>query len=156
MRPIALVITFGLALATAAVSGCDDNGEDGNGNGGPLTMCDLNFASGNDALKGFGQGCEQDSECAFAECMMPGDQGNITNSVFGFCTRGCDCENNTASQLPDDMKEELDCLYPAGFRHIHHVVVECANVAECQALDPRWNDCRIADSGNARKVCHAQ
>jgi hypothetical protein len=154
MRPIALAFTLGLALSFSALAGCDDS--DGNGNGAPLTMCDLNFAAENAALKGFGRGCEQDSECAFSECLMPGTGGNITNSIFGFCTRGCDCENNTASQLPADKKEELDCLYPAGFRNMHHVVVECNSVAECQALDPRWNDCRLADSGNARKVCHAR
>ena len=151
MRLTALVFALGLALFPAC-----DNSDDPDGTGGSLTQCDLNFSPGNDALKGFGEGCAQDSECAFAECILPGTPGNITNAVFGFCSRGCDCENDTASQLPDDQKEELDCLYPSGFKNFHHVVVECANTAECQALDSRWTSCESPSTGGVRKLCHAK
>ncbi len=151
MRLTAFVFALGLALLPAC-----DNGDDPDGTGGSLTQCDLNFSAGNDTLKDFGEGCAQDSECAFAECILPGTPGNITNAVFGFCSRGCDCENDTTAQLPDDQKEELDCLYPSGFKNFHHVVVECANTAECQALDSRWTSCESPSTGGVRKLCHAK
>lgn len=143
-----LFALFGSVLAV----GCDD----ASGSNGSLTGCDLAFGSSDPTKKGFGEGCEQNSECEYGVCLKPGVGGNITNTIFGFCSRGCDCEDNTASRLTTDEKEVLDCLYPAGFKDLHHVVVECANVGECQELDPRWNDCRVADTGNARKVCHAR
>lgn len=158
------------ALALGALAGCgdsDDNtgtdttgggdttGGDTGGNGGSLTNCDLSYEQANPQGKGFAEGCANDNECEFGECLMPGTGGNITNNQFGFCTRGCDCENAVASQIPDGMKEELDCLYPSGFKDVHHIVVECANAAECQALDPRWTECKTPDTGGVRKVCHA-
>jgi len=151
MRLTAIVFALGLAILPACDSKSDTDGE-----GGSLTQCDLNFSAGNDALKDFGEGCANDSECAFAECLMPGTPGNATNTLFGFCTRGCDCENATSSQLSDDQKAELDCLYPSGFTTLHHVVVECASTAECQALDPRWTSCETPSTGGARRICHAK
>lgn len=150
MRLTAIVFALGLGMFTA----CDGEGDDPGG-GGSSTQCDLNFSAPNNALKDFGEGCDSDAECAFAECVMPGTPGNITNNVFGFCSRGCDCEDNVDARLTVEQKEVLDCLYPSGFKDFHHVVVECSSVADCTALDPRWNDCRFPTSGNARKTCHA-
>ena len=156
------------ALALGALAGCGDSDDNtgtdttgggdttgGDTNGGSLTSCDLSYEQANPQGKGFAEGCANDNECEFGECLMPGTGGNITNNLFGFCTRGCDCENAVASQIPDGMKEELDCLYPSGFKDVHHIVVECANAAECQALDPRWTECKTPDTGGVRKVCHA-
>jgi len=153
---------LGLALATSllalAAPACDSDGDgDGTQAG---TQCELSFTQSNAAGKDFGEACTSDAECQFGECMKPGDTANTTNSVFGFCTRGCDCENNDAARVPADRDSELECLYPtdgAGtFRDYHHVVVRCSEVAECQALAAGWTDCRIPDSGTAQKVCIAE
>jgi len=151
MRQVALLFILGLAPLTACDNADDSNG----GGGGSVTQCDFAFGNEDTAKKDFGEGCESDSECAFGVCLKPGTSGNITNSVFGFCTRGCDCENATSSQIPDGEEEVFDCLYPAGAKTKHHIVVQCANLAECQALDPRWTECSNPSSGNARKVCQA-
>lgn len=139
------------------VGACDDanGGEDA-----ILTQCDLNFSLTNQSGKDFGESCTTNQECMFGVCMKPGDPGNITNNQFGFCTRGCDCENNEASQIPAELKEGgLECVYPSDgagtFKAKHFVAIECTDTAECQDIDPAWTDCRIPDTGSARKVCHA-
>ena len=124
------------------------------------TQCELSYNESNASGKDFGEACTTNAECQFGECMMPGDTGNITNEVFGFCTRGCDCEDNTAAQIPDELKDGfLDCLYPSdsagGLKDFHHVVVECSDISACTALAPGWTSCRLPDTGGARKVCHA-
>jgi len=142
---------------------CDSSsgGADGT-HGDPATGCNLSFAVRNVNGKGFGEGCTTDAECMYGECMMPGDPGNDTNSVFGFCTRGCDCQNATDSQIPNDLSEVLECRYPTDgvgtFKAYHHVVVECSSgdLAMCQALDSRWTECYLPSTGGARKVCGAE
>ncbi|MCC6620986.1 MAG: hypothetical protein IT385_07010 [Deltaproteobacteria bacterium] len=153
-----IVLSLTSILCTTAVA-CDN--DDGDGNGGPLTQCVLNYESPSSGGKEFGAACTQDSECKFGECMLPNDTGNITNTKFGFCTRGCDCENADAAKIPDELKEGvLECLYPSdgggGLKEYHHVVLECNDVSECQAIDSGWTDCRLPDTGSARKVCHAE
>ncbi len=143
------------AAALLAFTACDDSDGTNGGNGGPLTQCDLDYTVKSQGGKDFGERCTQDSECRFNECIMPNASGNITNTQFGFCTRGCDCENAEAAQLTVEEKEVLECLYPSGFKSMHHVVVECDSVDDCKALDDGWTDCRLPDSGGARKVCHA-
>lgn len=170
MRYLAFAITLGLAAFTGCGDSDDNGGTDTTGggdttgdttgggdtsNGGSLTQCDLSYELINAQGKAFGAGCENDNECQFGECLVPGTGGNITNNQFGFCTRGCDCDNAVASQIPDGQEEMFDCLYPSGFKDVHHIVVQCNNVAECQALDARWTDCKLPDTGGARKVCHA-
>ncbi|MFO0749988.1 MAG: hypothetical protein U1F43_30610 [Myxococcota bacterium] len=137
--------------------GCDSNGD---GTDGSLTDCSLNFTVTNVNGKDFGASCSTGSDCKFGVCMKPGDKGNITNNQFGFCTRGCDCENDPAAQIPDDQKEGgLECVYPSDgagtLKTFHFVAVECTDLAECQSIDPAWTSCEIPDTGSARKVCHA-
>ncbi len=142
-------ITSLFVLATVA---CDGTG---GGSGDPLTGCDLSFTAKNSGGKDFGEECTQDSECRYGECMKPGADGNITNASFGFCTRGCDCENSTDSRLTTDEKEVLECLYPSGFKDIHHVVVQCSTLEDCTAVSDKWTECKSPDSGGVQKVCHA-
>lgn len=153
MKVLAVVL-----MLTSSLVACDSNNGDGNGD--PATGCNLNFAVTNANGKAFGEGCTADSECMYNECYLPGETGNDTNSVFGFCTRGCDCEDNRDAQIPDGFDELLDCRYPtdgAGtFKLYHHIVVQCNDVSECQALDPRWTSCELPNNeGGARDVCAA-
>ena len=105
--------------------------------------------------KGFGEGCEKNAECAWGECLEPAEGGNITNAIFGFCTRACDC-GTAETQLSSEQKASLLCIYPPGNeRKWSHVVVRCNTVSDCTALDPRWTDCRLPEAGGVQRVCHA-
>lgn len=160
------------ALVPFAIAACGDDDEgtpDGTSGGNDadansetqpdgqtgVTSCDFPFVLVDAEAGVFGEGCESNADCAYGVCMLPGAPGNITNAQFGFCSRGCDCNNDTSSQIPSGEKENFDCLYPSGFVRSHHIVVECANITNCTALDQRWTDCKLPDSGGARKVCHA-
>ncbi|HRE87541.1 MAG TPA: hypothetical protein PK095_00250 [Myxococcota bacterium] len=129
--------------------------EDPGGGGGSLTDCDLGYTVTNEGGKDFGEPCDNNSECRFGACVKPGTGGNITNGQFGFCSRGCDCENAEAAKLTVDEKEVLMCLYPSGFKDFHHVVVRCNEVSDCQAIDSRYTECKMPDTGGVQKVCHA-
>jgi hypothetical protein len=173
--PLAFVFAAALALAPFALGACGDDdeaGTDGTGGGGEttggvdttggggdtggsLTGCDWPYSVVNAAGKQFGEGCTSNAECIYNACVMPGDPGNITNSQVGFCSRGCDCNNDTNAQIPADQKDNFDCLYPSGFVNRHHIVVECTNLGVCQGLDSRWTECKLPNTGGARRVCHA-
>jgi hypothetical protein len=120
-----------------------------------LTCCDMRFTAPIAGLTGFGGGCTDDRECVFQECLLPGEPGNITNSVFGFCTRGCDCNDNTASQLSDTEDDVYTCLLPPGST-LHHLVLQCNTLSDCVQRDPRWTACRPGTSGTAKKICFAE
>lgn len=144
------------ALSTLALmSACDSGDGSNNGNGGSLTSCDLSFAVTNQGGKDFGEACDSNAECRFGACVKPGTGGNITNNQFGFCSRGCDCENSDAAKLTPTEKDELMCLYPAGFKDFHHVTVRCNEVSDCQAIDSRYTECKAPDTGGVQKICHA-
>lgn len=117
--------------------------------------CDMRFSNPVVGLTGFGGGCTDDRECVFQECLLPGEPGNITNSVFGFCTRGCDC-NGDAGQLRPAEMGDYTCLWPEGGKSVRHVVVQCETLADCVKRDTRWRACRTPLSGGATKVCIAQ
>jgi|GEM_PF-1800809 len=103
----------------------------------------------------YGEACTNNADCLWGECLQTFEGGNLTNQVFGFCTRGCDC-GTTETQLTTDEKEVLMCIYPPGNqRKWAHVVVRCNSLADCQALDPRWTDCRLPSAGGVQAVCHA-
>ncbi len=143
-----------LALVTLA---CDAAGGAGGADDGPVTRCDLGITEKNPDTGDFGEGCTSDAECDFGVCMLPGAAGNLTNSAFGFCTRGCDCDNDDAARLSDEEKVSLTCIYPTTpDQHRRHVLLQCASVADCQAVDPRWTACRTPTAGGTRKVCHAE
>jgi hypothetical protein len=152
------LLAFAALVSTTAVGACDSaNDPAGSNNNGPLTNCDYGIAVKNADAGDFSEGCEADADCEFGVCLKPGDPGNMTNVSFGFCTRGCDCGNQTSSRLSsEEQAAGLSCLYPPSpTQHKRHVVYECASVSDCQAFDTRWNACRIPNSGGARKVCHA-
>ena len=141
-------------IGTDSTSGTDTtSGSDTTGSG--TTPCDFTYTLVNEGGGVFAQGCESDADCEYNVCLKPGVGGNITNNQFGFCSRGCDCNDDNNAKIPVAEKELYDCLYPSGFVRSHHIVVECTNAAFCQAIDPRWTECKLPDSGGARKVCHA-
>jgi len=162
-------LAFALALVLVAcgsdtsadgdVSGSDALGGDGTASTtcGALTCCDFGYVETNAAGLDFGEACTEDVECRFGTCLQPGAEGNLTNDVFGFCTRGCDCENAEAARLVGSERDELSCLYPPGSQgRTHHVVMQCSSVSDCAAVDPRWNVCQTPSAGGARPVCQAR
>lgn len=157
MSPRRLPFAVGLLflLAPLAFTGCDSGGD--GGTGGPLTVCDFNYKVKNATGKEIGQACESDSECEYNVCLKPGATGNLTNAQFGFCTRGCDCNEDVASRIPVEEKDLLSCLYPPGNQgKQHHVVLKCNGVSDCTDVEPAWTSCTTPSSGGARPVCQAQ
>jgi hypothetical protein len=122
------------------------------------TCCDFRYQSPTPGLKSFGAGCTEDQECVFNVCLKPGAGGNVTNTVFGFCTRGCNCNEDTASQLTDTEKLTLECANPPGNQGgWRHVILQCETLADCREADPRWTDCRVqSDFGTLKKICIAE
>ncbi|MGM0577815.1 MAG: hypothetical protein ACQEXJ_18965 [Myxococcota bacterium] len=121
-------------------------------------FCDYSWQPVNPSGKSIGEACASDSECRHGECMMPGENGNNVNDVFGFCTRGCDC-GSSASEIDPDDAAELECVYPAGGQGAwRHVVLECGEVDDCQAFAPGWNDCSLPPTGTGtiKRVCMAE
>ena len=144
------------ALVAVAVGfmgvACDSSGS--TPDDGPLTTCAYSFTKGT-GTKAFGQACTQDSDCEFV-CIMPGAAGNTTNEKFGFCTRGCDCNNDESSRLTSEQKTTLTCLYPYGDQGANrHVAVRCSTVADCTAVDPGWTECNMPGVG-VNKTCLAK
>ena len=151
-----LATVFSLAALCAAplltASACDS----ASGTSDAATTCDFNFANPDTAKKDFGESCASGSECAYGVCILPSTSGNIINSQFGFCSRGCNCDNATSSQLTVEQKTHLTCLDPAGFQGAKRMVVPiCAGVADCQAIDAGWTACATPNTGAAAKVCQA-
>jgi hypothetical protein len=162
---------------TGDPNGTGDDGGDGTdpagGSGtsgsvdGPSTDCLYPFGSA-DLGEDFGQACEADADCAHGTCMVPGMDGNVTNAVFGFCTRGCDCDDAADAKLSSE-HDTFHCVYPGGCfigqsqGAWRHAVLRCSTVEDCQAVDSRYTDCATTDSktvvedtcGSLRKVCQA-
>lgn len=145
-----------LALSTLLLGlpGCDSLPGVGDDGGFQGTQCIYSYSL-DGAGSELGESCDADAECGTGVCMQPGDSGNITNNTFGFCTRGCDCDDSEAAKIPTEDKEILECLYPPGNQGVdHHVVIECLTLSDCTDIDPAWTDCATS-SGTARKVCQA-
>jgi hypothetical protein len=157
-RLVLLALAPLVSLLAQACDGVDGTAPGGtSGAGGVITRCDLGITEVNPGTRGFGEGCAADSECDFGVCLQPGAAGNLTNGVFGFCTRGCDCGNDTASRLTPAEKEDLACLYPpTPDQHERHVVVQCATLDDCKRLDERWTACKTLSTGGVARVCHAE
>jgi len=145
------ILTRLILLASLApcllLTGCDSLAGEDSASEGPSTVCLYNFEAASVAGD-FGSACADDSECAHGECMMPGDLGNITNGVFGFCTRGCDCNDASDAQITE---ASYDCIYPGGCfvgqsqGAWRHVAPNCDALSDCTAIDSRYTDC--ADTG---------
>ena len=155
-----------LLAAAGLMLSCDSDpfgGEDDAGSGGTWcndsTCCDFPF--GNEtAGKVIGERCTADSECAFGKCYLPTEPGNQTNDVFGFCTRGCDCEASEEAKLTPEEKNIYICYYPTDgqgtFKQMHHVVLRCDVLDECTAVDSGYNLCSVPKQGTSMKVCQAR
>ncbi len=105
--------------------------------------------------KGLGEACTEHYECRYGLCLPPGD-GNLVNTQFGFCTRGCNC-GDTSTQLSAAEKEAFVCLLPPGNQgRWRHVVPKCHTVDDCKALSAQWTDCKQLTSGGVDFTCHAE
>ncbi|MGM0577927.1 MAG: hypothetical protein ACQEXJ_19530 [Myxococcota bacterium] len=140
---------------------CGTCGEESNCLDGQCMSCDAStccaypFGEKQDA-KPIGAACEHDLECAYGECLLPGEDGNLTNDLFGFCTRGCDCNEREASRLTEDEEDVYECLVPPGSQgSLKHVVPKCSTVEDCEAVDPGWTGCALGLPGTAAKLCTA-
>ncbi|MCB9729731.1 MAG: hypothetical protein H6744_05505 [Deltaproteobacteria bacterium] len=120
------------------------------------TCCDYRYTEPQTGLKKIGEACESDRECEYQVCLKPGDGGNETNSVFGFCTRGCDCKGGSEGQLtPAEEALYVCALVPGNKGGWRHVAVRCNKPEDCAAVDPGWTDCQLVD-GATEKVCVAR
>lgn len=168
--PFALLIVLitgvpGCDAASGALGG--GTGTDG-GDDGPYSICLYSYA-GDEAASDFGQGCTADTDCAHGTCMMPGDSGNITNDVFGFCTRACHCEAGGVAALMESSDPDYSCVYPGGCYvgqsqgAWRHAAPKCSSVSDCTDIDSRYTDCATTNSttvvedtcGSITKVCQA-
>ncbi|TNF27587.1 MAG: hypothetical protein EP329_19260 [Deltaproteobacteria bacterium] len=141
-----------VAVAALATSACDSAGGDGEA----TTTCDFNYKNPQENKKGIGETCTVGSECQYGVCILPTTAGNIINNQFGYCSRGCNCDNADGSQLSSEDKASYTCLDPSGFQGAKRQVVPiCETVADCTAIDSSWLSCEIPDTGAALKVCHA-
>ena len=146
-------LAFGLCML-----GCDSDSEDPMD--GPSTICAYNFEAATVAAD-FGQACTSDGECSHGACIMPGDDGNITNEVFGFCTRACDCETSDGSNASlASTDPDYSCIYPGGCYvgqsqgAWRHAAPKCSSVSDCQAIDSRYTDCKTTSSSTVvEKTC---
>ncbi|MDP6943573.1 MAG: hypothetical protein QF464_05440 [Myxococcota bacterium] len=160
---ILLFATFALACDTVD-SALEDNGT---GDDGPNSQCTYHYGAAT-LESDFGVACTSDADCAHNECIMPGDSGNITNEVFGFCSRGCDCDNSDDAKLPE--AEPYSCVYPGGCYvgqsqgGWRHAAPKCSTLSDCTDIDPRYTHCQntsqltvIEDEtcGQLRDVCQA-
>jgi hypothetical protein len=154
MRNVVVFISAIVLIAIVQL-GCDSD----DGTEGPSTHCSFNYTlpdPANTNPKEFGQTCTANTNCKYNVCLQPNVDGNTTNTKFAFCTRGCDCADDTASRLTTDEKETYTCLYPPGFEGSkHHVVLLCDTVADCQKVDPAWTECKVPTDGGIKKICHA-
>ena len=138
------------------------------GSDGPTTSCTRNYDASITA-EDFGVACTSDSECAQGECLMPGDEGNITNAVFGFCTRACDCDAGSDSASLSSSDANYHCVYPGGCfvgesqGAWRYAAPKCSDVSDCEAIDARYTECATTNQttvidttcGSLTKVCQA-
>lgn len=154
---LSAIVLIGL-VALFVVPACDLFGGDDGGSG-PATTCSYPTSEGTSG-KEIGASCTANAECATNFCMMPGAAGNLTNELFGFCSRSCDCNDDPATRIATDDKAIYECLYPAGNQGANrHVAVKCVKLADCQDVDPAWTQCYQGSGtvglGTINKICAA-
>ena len=153
-----------IAASFLAFSGCDQllGGDES------TTSCTRSYDA-TITTEDFGLACTSDSDCAQGECLMPGDDGNITNNVFGFCTRACDCDAGSDSASLSSSDPNYHCVYPGGCfvnesqGTWRYAAPKCSDVSDCQAIDSRYTECATTDQktvidttcGSLTKVCQA-
>lgn len=134
-------------------------------NNGPLTTCAHNTKIDDAQI---GATCEKDEDCGEGTCMLPGGNGNITNNVFGYCTRACNCNDDKTLSV-ESSDATRSCVYPGGCfpgqgaSAYRHLIPKCANLDDCLAIDSRYthcdetNDLTTLDTtcGHLHKVCQA-
>ena len=148
-----LVLGLSFVLCAFSTGACDSlSGSE------PSTICAYSYTPAEGATEDFGVACTSNDECGYGVCMMPGDSGNITNAVFGFCTRGCDCNcTSDDSECPQSVSgndPNWSCVYPGGcFQgsqgQLRYVMPKCSNVDDCKALDSRYTHCAKTYQKNA-------
>ena len=147
--------TTGDATNTSCKSGTVLGDED------PLSTCTYGFTSINSGGKTIGERCDDNSECEFGVCLQPGEGGNRedecgnasngpVNTQFGFCTRGCDCNNDTNSRLTEEQKLTLVCYNgPTGSEgKLKFVLPRCDSLDDCAAFDSGYTKCSLPPNGS--------
>ncbi len=158
LAPRSPAIALVALVALLAFPACDLFGGDG-GSSGPTTTCSYPTSEGTSG-KEMGASCTTNAECATNFCMMPGAAGNLSNEVFGFCSRSCDCNDDAGTRIATEDANLYECVYPAGNQGKNrHVVLECTKLADCQDVDPAWTQCfsgsGIVGIGTIKKICTA-
>ncbi len=158
----AVAVTALFAAALGCESGRNTNDVTGSSDvDGPLSICKYGYVVTNAAGKGIGEECNDASECEFGVCIKPGDDGNPTsgseviNTNFGFCTRGCDCDNDTSSRLSDAEKPNFVCYVgPNGSQgKLKYVLPRCTSVSTCASFASGWSDCGLPGGHGTQKAC---
>ena len=162
-----------LAILVTGAAGCELVDGVGSNTLTPATQCLYNYTLRQaDSGPDFGQACTAPEQCAYGVCMLPGAVGNITNDIFGFCTRGCDCDCVAGDECPQSVSGQdplYSCVYPGGCfpgqsqGQWRHVAPKCNSLDDCKELDERYTHCtktylmNASDStcGQEAKVCMA-
>ena len=164
------LLTLSLSLALSGCDAASDALGGGDGGDGALTICQYSYA-GDGVAGDFGEPCATDADCAHGTCLQPGADGNITNEVFAFCTRACDCETSGGVSAPLASSDpDYTCVYPGGCfigqsqGAWRHAGPKCGSVSDCTAIDSRYTDCEYTDRltvlddktcGSITRVCQA-
>ncbi len=158
----------GFATGDPNAPGDGGGGDGGVGSTQPASTDCLYPFGGLELETDFGRACTTDADCSHGACILPGMEGNITNNLFGFCSRGCDCDDAAAAKLSSE-DETYHCVYPGGCfigesqGAWRHAALRCSSVEDCQMVDSRYTHCATTDSmtvvedtcGSLRKVCQA-
>ena len=125
---LALIIAF----STLAGAACD------NGNTGKLPTCTPPSVTNIAGLL-HGYPCTKNEECKYGFCDL---QSLSTGGACGVCTKlECLCGAGPAECSADQAQgtPTFMCISPTGMTS--HCVPECTSLAQCTAIDSRYNAC---------------
>lgn len=157
-------ITLVLPLVASALATLGCSSGDGINPDGPYTLCDYSYVMANENGKGIGESCEKNEECYYGACVLPGST-DPSLATFGFCSRGCDCENKETvpprlcGEFDEDCvgesKTDYTCVYVSSSISVHRrfLAINCNTDQDCTAIG--WSTCKGLTTGGIAKVCHA-
>ena len=143
MKHAVWMISMALVMA-----GCSDQ-SDGTG----LSDTDLgpDYVQKSGLLHGYA--CQLNNECKYGTCY---DSPNVTAGEMKFCTKDCTQQQNGTCAADNTDTVTFTCIRWGTYHPEEHLrgfcVPTCQTVADCQAIDSRYNACANPGTG-VYKVC---